>query len=149
MNQLGTVAMAIGVGYLLGRRRKLSSALVLGTAAAAGQLGKGPLTHMLCGETAGKTAGEASGLSRLGGAGKVAARTALGKPMEMLTERLNEGAKALRQTGKPQETAGAQQQPSQQPQGGQQQETAGAQQQPSQQQQGGQQQETAASTTAG
>ena len=143
MNRQETVALAIGVGYLLGRRRKLGLALALGAAAATGQVAQGPLVRMLGGELGGQGADGVSSLSRLGGA----ARTALGKPLEMLTERINDSAEALRQAGKPKEAAGGQQQSSEQPQGGEQ--PQGSQQQPSQQPQSGQQQEAANSATGG
>ncbi|MGW0433260.1 hypothetical protein ACWDV4_12085 [Micromonospora sp. NPDC003197] len=104
MNRAGNIALAMGVGYLLGRRRKLRTALVLGVAAATGRLGKGPAARLLDGrsdgETAGKTAGGGGPLNRLGNAGKAAARTAIGKPVDLLTERLNASAEALREGGR-------------------------------------------------
>jgi hypothetical protein len=134
MKQRGSIALAIGLGYLLGRKRKLSTALAFGAAAATGQLPRGPLGRFLGGEAGGAAAGQASSLTRLGGAGKAAARTALGRPLERLTERLDESAEALRQTGQPRAAAGGQQQGGQQPQEG--------------QQQGGQQPQEAASSRA-
>jgi hypothetical protein len=44
--------------------------------------------------------GAAGVLGRLGGAGVSAARSALGKPVEMLADRLNERAEALRPGGR-------------------------------------------------
>ncbi|GAB2961885.1 hypothetical protein GCM10027280_58430 [Micromonospora polyrhachis] len=106
MNRAGNIALAMGVGYLLGRRRKLRTALVLGVAAATGRLGKGPVARLLDGGKAENTPTEkttdAGGpLNRLGNAGKAAARTAIGKPVDLLTERLNASAEALREGGKP------------------------------------------------
>jgi len=105
MNRAGNIALAMGVGYVLGRRRKLRAALVLGVAAATGRLGRGPVARLLDNKAEGEPAEKATGaggpMNRLGNAGKAAARTAIGKPVELLTERLNASAEALREGGKP------------------------------------------------
>lgn len=112
--------MALGVGYLLGRKRKLRRALLFGVVAASGRLTARPAARLLGGEPDGAAGGRAASLSHLGDAGRAAARTALSKPLELLTERLNDGADTLRQSGRPKEGAGGQRD-GQQPQGGQQQ----------------------------
>ncbi|GAB3141347.1 hypothetical protein GCM10027290_13940 [Micromonospora sonneratiae] len=105
MKRAGHIALAMAVGYVLGRRRKLRAAFVLGAAAATGRLGKGPVAHLLDGnqdgkDQEGKDKGSQGPLHRLGDAGKAAARTAIGKPVDLLTERLNSGAEALRHGGR-------------------------------------------------
>lgn len=97
------VALAVGVGYLLGRRRKLQVALALGSAVAAGRLsaGSGDLLRrgtkgLLSSADLGKVAG-------LGGplvaAGKAAAMTAVSSRIDSVSDRLQDRAETLRGRG--------------------------------------------------
>ncbi|MFC7545272.1 hypothetical protein [Plantactinospora sp. GCM10030261] len=98
MKRAGHIAVAVGVGYVLGRRRKLRAALLLGAAAATGQLGRVPGGRLLGGAHT-EPAGEGSpggAVARLGSAGRTAARSALSRPVDAFAERLNEKAEALR-----------------------------------------------------
>ncbi len=99
MNRAGNVALAVGLGYALGRRHKLSLAMALAAAAATGQLGKGPLGRMLAGTGGGSEESGAQASGDGGGAVSSVARSALSKPWEVLADRLNERAEALRQDG--------------------------------------------------
>lgn len=109
MKRAGNIALAMGVGYVLGRRRKLRKALVLGAAVATGRLAKRPAGRVLGGAEGDETPGDSGALARLGGAGKAAARTAFSRPVDILSERINETAEALRQGGKPKNAEGQQQ----------------------------------------
>ncbi len=98
MKPTKSIALAMGVGYVLGRKQKLRTALLLGGAVATGQLGKHVLAKDNC-EHEHEHEGDGSDhgmLSKLGGAGTAAARVALTKPMERLSTRLIESAEALR-----------------------------------------------------
>ncbi|HEX2771644.1 MAG TPA: hypothetical protein VHN18_04340 [Micromonosporaceae bacterium] len=84
---------AIGLGYLLGRRRKLRTAMMLGAAAAASRFVRlgGSASSAV------EPRGAAGGLvSKLGVAGQAAARTALETPFYRLSQRLDEVAEAVR-----------------------------------------------------
>lgn len=98
MKPAGNIALAMTVGYLLGRQHKVRNALLFGGAAASRQLGRGL-------EQSGGLAGEGM-LSKLGSAGTAAARTALTKPMEALGVRLNESAESLRNRMQPAQDSG-------------------------------------------
>ncbi len=104
MRPTRSIALAMGVGYMLGRKQKLRTALLLGGAVATGHLGKHALARDNCEhEHNGDGSGSDHGvLSKLGGAGTAAARVAFNKPMERLSTRLIESAESLRkvsQTG--------------------------------------------------
>jgi hypothetical protein len=88
MKPASSIALAMGVGFLLGGQHKVRSALLAGGAAATGQLGRG-VAH-------GAERAGVGMLGRLGNAGTAAARTALSKPIESLGARLNESAESLR-----------------------------------------------------
>jgi hypothetical protein len=105
MKRAGRIALAVGIGYVLGRKRKLRAALLLGAAAATG---RGPAGRLLGGGSDDTPAGDGGMLGRLGEAGKAAARTAAGRPIDLLAERLNDGAEGLRRAGKPGGGAGRQ-----------------------------------------
>jgi hypothetical protein len=97
MKPAGSIALAMGVGYLLGGAHKLRTALLLGTAVATGRLSK--RAHAAA-AAAGDGSGDGHGmLGKLGGAGSAAARAALTKPIERLGNRLSESAEAMRQAG--------------------------------------------------
>jgi hypothetical protein len=103
------IALAVGAGYLLGRRRKMRLAITLGTAAATGRLGglpgqllrrgakligsDGPLGNVSpeVTEIAGMVRGE------LLSAGKAAALTAVRGRLDHLSDRLHEQAEAVQQ----------------------------------------------------
>lgn len=91
----GSAALAIGVGYVLGRRHKLRAALMLGAAAASGRLVRG--------QAAGSKeegAKRGSGLvGKLGGTGKTAAIGVVTRSVDRIGDRLNEKAASLRQSG--------------------------------------------------
>ena len=99
------IALAIAIGYVVGERRRLRNAAVLG--AAAGQVGAG-LARDGGGGGGGGGGGDGGGsaggdaLRKLGTATIAAARTALSQPAERLADRLNERAEKLRQGQQPQ-----------------------------------------------
>jgi hypothetical protein len=84
---------AIGLGYLLGRRRKLRTAMMLGAAAAATRFVRlgGPLS----GGTVQRNVANGA-VGKLGAAGQAAARTALERPFDRLSKVLNEVADTVR-----------------------------------------------------
>jgi hypothetical protein len=103
------VALAIGVGYVLGRRRKLRPALTLAAAVAAGRAsnGTGLLKH---GRDLLGSSPLLSNLTSLGEplatAGKAAATAAVGSGVDALSGRLRDKADALRgrtEPGEPEE----------------------------------------------
>ena len=102
------VALAVGAGYLLGRRRKMRMALMLGGAAMAGGLGgmPGQLVRRGAGllgsaDVLGKLApglGEVTGMisEELLPVGKAAARAAVSSQVNALSDRVHERAEVLR-----------------------------------------------------
>ena len=103
------VAVAVGAGYLLGRRRKMRLALMLSGAAMAGGLGGGVPGQLLrrgtkllgSADVLGKVSpelGEVTGM--IGGellpVGKAAARAAVSSRINALSDRVHERAEALR-----------------------------------------------------
>ncbi|WMF04623.1 hypothetical protein [Micromonospora robiginosa] len=102
------IALAVGFGYVLGRRRKLRTALTLAAAVAAGRASQNPggLKQMATG-LLGSTP-QLGNLSRLGAplvtAGRAAATAAAGSGIDAVSGRLRDGADALRRrTGAPPE----------------------------------------------
>jgi hypothetical protein len=101
-------ALAIGVGYVLGRRRKMRVATALALGAATGGLGKlGPLALKRAGKYLGSTdiggalgpqVGEIASTIRedLLGAGKAAATAAVSGRIESLSDSLHDRAETLR-----------------------------------------------------
>jgi hypothetical protein len=117
MKNKGQIALAVGAGYLLGRRRKMRLALVLGTAAATG--GFGGLAGQLLRRGAkfaasdgvlGKVSpevGEITNLVRgdLLDAGKAAAMTAVRSRVDQMSDKLHDQAETWRQShGEDQDT---------------------------------------------
>ncbi|GIF50891.1 hypothetical protein DFJ67_4152 [Asanoa ferruginea] len=96
----GGAALAVGVGYVLGRQHKLRTALMVGAAAAGGRM-----AARNAGGGGGNGKGQdnqgnhhGSGLvSKLGGAGKTAAVSAFVRSADRIGERLTERAMAMRQ----------------------------------------------------
>ncbi|MBO0775737.1 MAG: hypothetical protein J2P34_05440, partial [Actinobacteria bacterium] len=105
------VGLAVAAGYLLGRRRKMRLALMLGGAAATGRLGgmAGQVlrrgTKLLgSSEAMGKLSpelGEVTGLisGELVPVGKAAARTAITSRINALSDQIHDRAEALRVPG--------------------------------------------------
>jgi hypothetical protein len=93
------VALAVGAGYLLGRRRKTQLALMLGAAAATGQLGKAPAMLGRAGTKALVGAGGLEPIMEPGGrlvvAAKDAAAVALTDRVARLTDRMRDQAQKL------------------------------------------------------
>ncbi|MDG4787176.1 hypothetical protein O7626_14760 [Micromonospora sp. WMMD1102] len=100
MNSGVRIGLAVGFGYLLGRRKKLRSALVLATAVAAGRASRGPGGLLKQGQQLLQSSPQLSGLSRLGSplvsASRAAATAAAGSRIDALSGRLRGGADALR-----------------------------------------------------
>ncbi|GIF75186.1 hypothetical protein [Asanoa siamensis] len=103
----GSAALAIGVGYVLGRQHKLRTALMLGAAAAGGRMAA---RRQQGGDQQGGQGGdEAQGggakpssgglVGKLGGAGKTAAIGVLTRSADRLGERLTERAASMRGGG--------------------------------------------------
>ncbi|HEV7710022.1 MAG TPA: hypothetical protein VGP16_17645 [Asanoa sp.] len=100
MNPGGSSALAIGVGYVLGRQHKLRTALMVGAAAAGGRLAARNAGGGGNGDKGKDNQGghHGSGLvGKLGGAGKTAAISALVRSADRIGERLTERATAMRQ----------------------------------------------------
>ncbi|MFG3556276.1 hypothetical protein ACGGAQ_18020 [Micromonospora sp. NPDC047557] len=94
------IGLAVGFGYLLGRRRKLRTALTLAAAVAAGRASRDPGGLLKRGGDLLHSSPQLSNLSRLGGplvnAGRSAATAAAGSGVDALTGRLRGSADALR-----------------------------------------------------
>jgi len=107
MGNNARIAIAIGVGYVLGRRRKMRTALTLGAAAAAGRISRDPRAVLHRGaELLGKAPvlGEVAGLGNpLAAAGKAAAVGAVSKGIDSMGERIRRRADALRGGGEGEE----------------------------------------------
>ncbi|MEH0825275.1 MULTISPECIES: hypothetical protein [unclassified Micromonospora] len=91
------IALAVGFGYVIGRRRKLRTALTLAAAVAAGRASQNPggLKQMATG-----LLGTSPQLGKLGAplvtAGKAAATAAAGSGIDAVSGKLRGGADALR-----------------------------------------------------
>ncbi|MFE9194238.1 hypothetical protein ACFYL6_31990 [Micromonospora sp. NPDC007208] len=94
------IGLAVGFGYLLGRRRKLRTALTLAAAVAAGRASRDPGGLLKRGGAALQSSPQLSNLGRLGvplvNAGRAAATAAAGSGVDALTGRLRGSADALR-----------------------------------------------------
>ncbi|GAB3071146.1 hypothetical protein [Micromonospora schwarzwaldensis] len=94
------IALAVGFGYVLGRRRKLRTALTLAAAVAAGRASQNPggLKQMATGLLG--SSPQLGNLSRLGAplvtAGRAAATAAAGSGIDAVSGRLRGSADALR-----------------------------------------------------
>ncbi|WBB74181.1 hypothetical protein O7602_01045 [Micromonospora sp. WMMD1128] len=94
------IALAVGFGYVLGRRRKLRTALTLAAAVAAGRASQNPagLKQMATGLLGSNP--QLSNLGKLGAplvtAGRAAATAAAGSGIDAVSGRLRGGADALR-----------------------------------------------------
>lgn len=94
------IALAVGFGYVLGRRRKLRTALTLAAAVAAGRASQNPggLKQMATGLLGSNP--QLGNLTKLGAplvtAGRAAATAAAGSGIEAVSGRLRGGADALR-----------------------------------------------------
>ncbi|RZU71966.1 hypothetical protein EV384_0300 [Micromonospora kangleipakensis] len=106
------VALAVGFGYLLGRRRKLRTALTLAAAVAAGRASQNPGGLLKYGTDLLNSSTQLGNLSKLGAplatAGKAAATAAAGSGIDALSGKLRGSADALRRKsggGQPEEDA--------------------------------------------
>jgi hypothetical protein len=102
VKRVARVAAAVGIGYLLGRRRKLQLALTLGAAAAAGRLSgnSGELLRGAGSLLSSPELGKLAGLGRpLVAAGKAAALTAVSSRIDGVSDRLQDRAGTLRAGG--------------------------------------------------
>ncbi|MBU8857377.1 MULTISPECIES: hypothetical protein [unclassified Micromonospora] len=101
------IALAVGFGYVIGRRRKLRTALTLAAAVAAGRASQNPggLKQMATGLLG--TSPQLGNLGKLGAplvtAGKAAATAAAGSGIDAVSGKLCGGAAALRRrsSGRP------------------------------------------------
>jgi hypothetical protein len=100
MNKGTRIGLAVGFGYLLGRRRKLRTALTLAAAVAAGRASRHPGGLLKRGSDLLHTSPHLSNLTNLGGplvnAGKAAATAAAGSRVDALSGKLRDSADALR-----------------------------------------------------
>jgi hypothetical protein len=87
------MALVAGAGYLLGRRRKLRVALVLGSAVAAGRLSRDP--RGLLGQ-GGKALGGAGEVGKLGGLGAPLVAATKAAATSVVTRRVNAVSDGLR-----------------------------------------------------
>jgi hypothetical protein len=94
------VALAVGFGYLLGRRRKLRTALTLAAAVAAGRASQNPGGLLKYGTDLLNSSPQLGNLTKLSGplatAGKAAATAAAGSGIDALSGKLRGSADALR-----------------------------------------------------
>ena len=115
MNKASTVALAIGAGYLLGRKRKLRLALIVASAAATGRVGDVAAKALKRGgslagssEMLGKLSPELTQVTgamrgQLADAGKAAVQAAVASRIESLTDSLHDRAEGLRNPAEPDE----------------------------------------------
>ncbi|MEV4491558.1 hypothetical protein AB0K04_15740 [Micromonospora coxensis] len=94
------IGLAVGAGYLLGRRRKLRTALTLAAAVAAGRASRDPGQLLKRGGDLLSSSPQLANLSKLGGplasAGKAAATAAASSGIDAVSGRLRGSADALR-----------------------------------------------------
>ncbi|WNM42346.1 hypothetical protein RMN56_13875 [Micromonospora halotolerans] len=94
------VALAVGFGYLLGRRKKMRAALTLAAAVAAGRASQRPGGLKQLGTDLMNVNPQLGGLSKLGAplatAGRAAATAAAGSGIDAISGKLRGGADALR-----------------------------------------------------
>ncbi|MEU2612461.1 hypothetical protein ABZ570_12910 [Micromonospora sp. NPDC007271] len=94
------IALAVGLGYVIGRRRKLRTALTLAAAVAVGRASQQPGGLRKYGTDLLNTSPQLSNLTRIGGplatAGKAAATAAAGSGIDALSGKLRGSAEALR-----------------------------------------------------
>ncbi|MEH0824702.1 MULTISPECIES: hypothetical protein [unclassified Micromonospora] len=94
------VGLAVGFGYVLGRRKKLRTALTLAAAVAAGRASRDPGQLLKRGGDLLTSSPHLSGLGKLGGplasAGKAAATAAAGSGIDAISGKLRGSADALR-----------------------------------------------------
>lgn len=97
------IGLAVGFGYLLGRRRKLRTALTLAAAVAAGRASREPGGLLKAGGNLLQSSPHLSNLGRLGGplaaASKAAATAAAGSGIDAISGKLRGSADALRRKG--------------------------------------------------
>ncbi|MGK5743136.1 hypothetical protein [Micromonospora sp. URMC 103] len=100
MNTGARIGLAAGLGYLIGRRRKLRTALALAAAVAAGRASMHPGGLLKRGAELLQSSPHAANLGRLGGplamAGKAAATAAAGNSIDALSGKLRDSADSLR-----------------------------------------------------
>ncbi|MEW2380929.1 hypothetical protein AB0873_02355 [Micromonospora sp. NPDC047707] len=103
MNSGARIGLAVGVGYLLGRRRKMRKALVLAAAVAAGRASHNSGGLLKVGQNLLQSSPQLANLGKLGGplatAGKAAATAAAGSGIDALSGKLRGSADALRRKG--------------------------------------------------
>lgn len=94
------VGLAVGFGYVLGRRKKLRTALTLAAAVAAGRASRDPGQLLKRGGDLLTSSPHLSGLGKLGSplasAGKAAATAAAGSGIDAISGKLRGSADALR-----------------------------------------------------
>ena len=92
MGSNARVAMAVGLGYLLGRRKKMRTAVAVGAAIAAGRFSRDPMSLLQRGgELLGNTSvlGPVSGLTKpLTAAGKAAAAGVVSRQIDAVGDRI-------------------------------------------------------------
>ncbi|MGW4502364.1 hypothetical protein ACWENR_27625 [Micromonospora sp. NPDC004336] len=103
MNSGARIGLAVGFGYLLGRRRKLRTALTLAAAVAAGRASREPGGLLKAGGNLLQSSPHLTNLGRLGGplasASKAAATAAAGSGIDAISGKLRGSADALRRKG--------------------------------------------------
>ncbi|MFG3705722.1 hypothetical protein ACGF7U_13450 [Micromonospora sp. NPDC047670] len=103
MNSGARIGLAVGFGYLLGRRRKLRTALTLAAAVAAGRASREPGGLLKAGGNLLQSSPHLTHLGRLGGplaaASKAAATAAAGSGIDAISGKLRGSADALRRKG--------------------------------------------------
>ncbi|NJP31548.1 hypothetical protein [Micromonospora thermarum] len=103
MNRGARIGLAVGVGYLLGRRRKMRKALVLAAAVAAGRASHNSGGLLKVGQNLLQSSPQLANLGKLGRplatAGKAAATAAAGSGIDALSGKLRGSADALRRKG--------------------------------------------------
>ncbi|SCG57646.1 hypothetical protein [Micromonospora coxensis] len=94
------IGLAVGAGYILGRRRKLRTALTLAAAVAAGRASRDPGQLLKRGGDLLNSSPQLANLGKLGGplasAGKAAATAAASSGIDAVSGRLRGSADALR-----------------------------------------------------
>src|SRR3954451_9555787 len=100
MGSNARIAMAVGLGYLLGRRKKMRTAMAVGAAIAAGRVSRNPASLLQRGgELLGNTPalGQLSGLSKpLADSGKAAAAGMVSRGIQSIGDRIRQRTDSLR-----------------------------------------------------
>jgi hypothetical protein len=93
------IGLAVGVGYLLGRRRRLRTALTLAAAVGVGRMSRAPGGLAQQGRAAMRAVPDLGRITQLGGPLAAAGKAAAGSSIDAVSGRIRDRAAALRGGG--------------------------------------------------